>query len=242
MWAKILNQRTTTILLIALLTSIIMIGYRTHTKQSTAKAESPIEIVYLIPENVSAVEEQLAPAQLLAEAPQPVTVTSSWQTISELASAQTLKALIIHHDAVSSVKQDELKTLFLRQALVVVGIGIPGDELARLVGLPNIYTSFDDGFEGYKTSNYFYIYSYKIDGSEDDIQKFEDQEVANQEITHPLSRSMRASTESLLIKDGNAIMWHLLNSHLDQTVDSGIESEGQIIKVECASTDRTQCK
>ena len=108
MWAKILNQRTTTILLIALLTSIIMIGYRTHTKQSTAKAESPIEIVYLIPENVSAVEEQLAPAQLLAEAPQPVTVTSSWQTISELASAQTLKALIIHHDAVSSVKQDEL--------------------------------------------------------------------------------------------------------------------------------------
>jgi hypothetical protein len=173
--------------------------------------------MYLVPEDVSLVEDSLTPESLINEATRPLGVTSRWQPISELASKQALQALIIHHAAVPDVDQAELQTLFRRQGLVVVGVGIPGDELAQLVGMPQLYTSnwSDDGFTGYETSQFFHIYSYWVEGEQADMERVETAESPDIEVEHPLSRGMRSSTESLLIEDGLFIMWHLIDSHLE---------------------------
>jgi hypothetical protein len=87
-----------------------------------------------------------------------------WNAIRSLVSQGQIDVLIIPHEAQDEVDWDELKLWFF-DGLVVVGVGIPGDELASLLGNPRLYTPQSAGDYDYR------IYAMRISGHPDDIQK-----------------------------------------------------------------------
>lgn len=248
---QLIGSKRTTIILAITLLFILLFGYSLARLTVLAQPPQPEQakaterlsgrrIVYLVSADVNQVEEALSADALLADkallekhdfAIQP---TSDWQPIAELALAHKLDVLIIHHSALPLVNADEIKKL-LRQDIIIAGIGIPGLELAELVGEPTLFTSTWATNEGYTTQHYFYIYSYAVQGDTVEIGRLGesgwqlgDDPLESIEVQKPLSINAGASTDTLLGKDFST-MFSLLDGHL-----LGVTSRGEsaIVPVE----------
>jgi hypothetical protein len=161
--------------------------------EETAVAPSPAPVIYLIPADKSAIEEVVQPERFQAEAAGEISATTEWDFVRQQAASGNLRAIMIHHAATSAVNQSELTRLFLREGVTVIGIGIPGLQLAELVGHPRIFTANWSGREGYTTPLFFYAYTYSATSS---------------------STSQHATTESLLWEDAVPLLLHVIKTHI----------------------------
>lgn len=114
-------------------------------------------IVYLIPAGERGVEKAFTSASLNDAKVLPVLPVTDWREVQAAHERAELDALIIHHDATESVDTDELEEMAWG-GVTVAGIGIPGDMLAALMGMPYLN---DSGFvSSYgDTNDYFYAYT-----------------------------------------------------------------------------------
>jgi hypothetical protein len=160
----------------------------------TAVAAAPLvaPVIYLIPADKEQVEDAIRPERLLAEATMEIGVTSDWEMVQQQAAVGDLQAVIIHHAALSSVNPDELRRMFLREGVTVIGLGIPGLTLAEAVGHSQLFSSNRSGRERYTTPLYFYAYSYSATNS---------------------SLTEHATTDSLLREDAIPLLLHVVRLH-----------------------------
>lgn len=183
---QVMNSKRTTLLLTMLLLIVLMLAYGLTQSSLLAGDEisasselSSTTILYLIPEDEGKIEGRLTPDALSRSAALKndnltISTTSSWENAKEIISGQDVKAILMHHAALDLVNRDELQDFFESKNLVVTGIGIPGLELAELLGHPTLFTSTWSADEGYTTSNYFYTYSLTISGSEKEIERLKE--------------------------------------------------------------------
>lgn len=197
-----------------LLVSILTAGCLFHQNNLATQAGSVADIMYLIPADMTKLEELVTPDKLLANQHElSIGVTSDWGHVNQLANEGKTKAVIIHHAATDQVVQEELEHLFKRERFVVVGIGIPSNKLAEMVGVP----SLGDDRNVYKTSAYFHIYSFRVDGSPENIRKIEAVENIYElpkELEGPLSGGVGKTTDSLLADDSIRVMIELIEHHI----------------------------
>lgn len=184
--------------LVSLLTALLILNGRGKQTESeggeTAVADqSAASVIYLIPEDGDVIEAVVRPERFQAEAPGEIGVTSKWDVVQQQAASGNLQAVMIHHAATLAVNQSELKRLFLQEGVTVIGIGIPGLQLAEMVGHPRIFTSTWSGREGYTTSLFFYAYTYSATSS---------------------STSQHATTESLLWEDAVPLLLRVIKTHI----------------------------
>lgn len=226
MFIQMLESKTFTRILLLALGCLAVLAYLSSRRAPEVAAYPTASVMYLIPDNVTEVEQKLAPELFMEASTLPFSATTEWRVISDLAAQGTLEALVIHHAALDKVDWELIRPLFNRQGLVVAGIGIPGDQLAELVGRPELFTStwpaWRDGYT-YTTSAYFYIYSYWIEGAPTDVAKVEGSgtmEGPINGIENPLSRQIKASTDSLVPEGGIATFVHLIELHIEAIQES----------------------
>lgn len=114
------------------------------------------EVVYFVPRHSA--EEIVAPEKFSGSDVMKVGIADSWQAIADLQAQGQLKAVIIHHSMVDKVDQEQLADWFANGNVVVAGIGIKGDALAELVGMPSLYPGPWLDSDEYETPDFFYIY------------------------------------------------------------------------------------
>jgi hypothetical protein len=204
-----LNRLALLLIISLLLIGLIWSAIEGKAMEDSSPHDSPAKVLFFIPEDQTLLEPEVAVERLRDAAPYPVGFTPRWSEVEALASRDELDALMIHHAALAEVDWDVVQQWFQREGIVVGGLGIPGEELAELVGMPGLY---DPRMGGYTTPLYFFIYSYRIEGNAGDIARAE--EAGLQEpaagIRNPLSRSGGGSTESLLVENGLEMMFHLI--------------------------------
>lgn len=213
------NQRRVTAALFCVLASLLLAGFIFSDAGNEPAGESlppysPAKVMFFIPEDRSLLEPEVAVERLRDVAPYPVGFTSRWSEVEALARRGRLDALMIHHAALAALDWKAVQQWLQREGVVVGGLGIPGDELATLVGMPGLY---DHNMGGHTTPLYFFIYSYRIEGDPGDMARAEEVGLHGPVpgIRKPLSRSVGASTESLLVEGGLEIMFHLIENHIE---------------------------
>jgi hypothetical protein len=198
---KILSHKSILAFSLLLLVGILTVGCLFHQNNSVTQAGPVADIMYLIPADKTKLEDLVTPDKLLTNQQElSIGVTSDWGHVNQLANEGKTKAVIIHHAAIDQVVQEELEYLFKRERFVVAGIGIPSNKLAEMVGVP----SLGDDRNVYKTSAYFYIYSFRADGSPENIRKIEAAENIYElpkDLEGPLSGGVGKTTDSLLAAD-----------------------------------------
>jgi hypothetical protein len=201
-----------------LLTGLILSALEGEATEDSSPRDSPAKVLFFIPEDQTLLEPEVAVERLRDAAPYPVGFTPRWSEVEALARQHGMDALMIHYAAIAEVDWDVVQQWFQSEAIVVGGLGIPGEELAELVGMPGLY---DPSMGGYTTPSYFFIYSYRIEGDASDMARVEEAGLQKPAagIRSPLSRSGGGSTESLLVKDGLEMMFHLIESRF--RVDRG---------------------
>lgn len=214
-------------LLVLLLVSIFALAltFVLNGTENLARAEDTSSVIYLVPDDLSQVADIVKPERLIAEQIVPLRATTQWSDVRQAASQGKLKVLVIHYKAIDKAEPDELKVLFKEKDVTVAGIGIPGLDLAELVGVPTLFTATwpqDVGREAYTTPHYFYIYSYSVKGDGSDIEKLEAEgwrpgQSPPDNIPQPLSVSGGASTDSLLTADGVPTLLHLIKVHVGES-------------------------
>lgn len=231
MSVKILDAKRTTILLSCLLAGLILFtaSLLVRNKGESVFASSTANVVYLIPQDSIKIEENLRPTALVNEDVIPIATMSDWATIYDLGIDGNLQALIIHHAAKDLVDNNQLAHLFQQQGLIVAGVGIPGLELAQMVGKPELFTATWSRDEGYTTDYFYYIFSYGVEGTDKDKSQlgnpnpFSEDVVAG--IENPLSIHSQATTDSLLIENGLTSMLQTLDSHISAKQVGGQNNE-----------------
>lgn len=136
--------------LLWLLASVLLVAC-----QQPASLEG-YDVVYFVPRNGA--EEIVAPEKFSESDVMKVGITNSWQAIVDLQAQGQLKAVIIHHSMVDKVNTEQLADWFANGNVVVAGIGIKGDALAELVGMPSFYPGPWLDSDEYETPDFFYIY------------------------------------------------------------------------------------
>jgi hypothetical protein len=150
-----------------LLLIIVALGYLFIWPYLSIQFAPVTDIIYLIPADETKLEGLVTPNKLAKQYNTlPIGVTSDWETINQLALAGKTYGVIIHHAAVDQINLRELQYLFKRKGFVVAGIGIPGDELANLVGVSSMY---NEQMGRYLIPTYYFIYSYHIEGPSEQI-------------------------------------------------------------------------
>lgn len=231
---KVLNSRRTTIVLLVLLSGILMLGYslaqltafaQSTTDQRTSVEQTTFSTIYFVPTDRGRIEEPLRPDSLLKEEQLEqydlsIYVTSEWQEVQRRLSNEAIKAIVIHHNAADAVDWAILRSAFRSQNIVIAGIGIPGLELANMLGDSSLFSTAWSA-DGYTTSYYFYAYSYSISGNEADMKRLRENgwqlgEDPSSEIVieEPLTVNYHASTDSLIGKQGHDVLFSSLYSHL----------------------------
>jgi hypothetical protein len=162
----IVNSKLTTILL-CLILGLLVGGTSFYAQQST-EAGLRENVMYLVPKDSARIEKNLTHATLFESNEPKVGYTSNWNVIRQQVNDNQLDALVIHHAALESVNQKELRQWF-RNGLVIAGIGIPAKQLADVLNMPTLNVWGNQ--ETYKTSSYFYIFSLKVRASPQDRQK-----------------------------------------------------------------------
>lgn len=230
---KMLDSKRTTLFLVLIITLLMLFGYSLIRfrvlAQTNLEADetitSPQNVVYFVSPNAQLVEDELQPqvlqrdTALLEQYNLSLQTTSDWKIISDLLAKHELDVLILHHSAMDLIVPNEVKTAINRGA-VIVGIGIPGLELAQLVGEPTLFTSTWSVEEGYTTSYYFYIYSYKTGGNQAEIERLRasgwqigEDTPSDITIQKPISIQYQSSTDTLLGKDLTT-MFGLIHNHV----------------------------
>ena len=224
---RLLDNKWTTVLLILLVVMMSAITIERKSNDGIAHADVPNEpkkVIYFIDTNKH-VESELSPANLLNQTKlQEIeglsfVVTSDWQDVSNSYHDQFIHAIIVHHNAVEQVDSKELHEIFMDRTMIV-GIGIPGLELATYMGMPAMFTRFwgpEEG-EGYTTSSYFYAYSIRLEGEPEDIAQLEKAgwdtgENSGVVIKNPLSFGGSASTDSLKTEEGFKLLSSQIEHH-----------------------------
>lgn len=122
----------------------------------TDTPEPIADIMYLVPVDKTKVEYWLQGDEFVGDSGYlSFAINSDWAQINRLALDNQIKAVIIHYAAKEQVNLDELKYLYQERGLFVAGIGIPGDELATMLGDPDAY---DPLMKGYNISTYYFAY------------------------------------------------------------------------------------
>jgi|SRR5690606_210927 len=213
--------------LVLTLSLLVIVTLTLSLEQIQASAASGT--IYFVSQNESEVEEFASPAALNsvdAEAVgymyiQEVTATSNWNTVRNAAAAGNLQALIIHYSLKNRVDWREASE-WVREGVVVAGIGIPGDELADLLGVPHLFIQEDSelGFD-------YHIYVMNLSGEPEDISKlkevgFPDEPVSG--VKRPLSVS-ESSSRGFLNSPDDVV--RLLGS-IDATIFSATELHQEV--------------
>ncbi|MFZ0547078.1 MAG: hypothetical protein WAM60_16655 [Candidatus Promineifilaceae bacterium] len=183
---KTLNDGKATVLICLVLVTVFAFGWSRQRTQAAVSAS----IMYLIPTNIDDLDQSPKPTDFMAVDPQSVGYSSiqqigyasNWEAIEQLIAKDALDALIVHHAAQDMVNWEEIRELFQQQGLIVAGIGIPGDELANLLGAPAFYDSDATGHD----FDYF-IYSMQISGQPDDVAKVLDSNLTGKESPQDIS-------------------------------------------------------
>jgi hypothetical protein len=213
----ILNSKLTTILL-CLILGLIVGGTSFYAQQQSAEASLRANVMYLVPKDSARVERNLTHSTLFESSDPKVGYTSDWDVIRQQVNNNQLNALVIHHAALESVNQKELRQWF-RYGLVIAGIGIPAKQLANVLDMPDLNVWGDQ--EIYKTPSYFYIFSLRVKASPQDRQKILSGLKTNgidapaDGIQGSASVTEGASTDSLLTDAGRKRFASVLKEHIE---------------------------
>lgn len=206
MLKEFIGSKRLTFVLLAILIAAGLFGW--SAVQSRASAVS--NIMYLIPEDSSLIEANITPNALNEVDTQEVGfsyvnevgATSDWKVIEDLVIKGELDALIIHHAAEEVVDWTALKAWFQNNGLIVAGIGLPGDELARSLGAPGLYIR-----QGAEEMNFdYFIYYVQVSGQPEDVKRIEDAGFTSEaldDIKAPLSVGRSASRGFLFGESGD---------------------------------------
>lgn len=197
MTRKILDARATSYVLLLLIIGLLAggIGWQVTAR---VQAETIGSVMLFIPSDPQTIEEKFDPEKLVELGVLDLGVTTEWQAISELAKAGQLEGLIIHHAALDKVNSDELSSWFRNDKLVLTGLGIQGDQLAEIVGMPGLFSAPS----WYDHKEFFYTYAYAIEGTPEDLSLFEGDDGSpdfkGKDVKSQLHRSSSFVTDSLL--------------------------------------------
>ena len=206
---KTLNSQITTLLLCLLLIVIGSLSWAIRDTQASVSAN----VMYFVPQDMDKADKQMITPEMLRgvnlhengfTSIQEIGFTSDWQLIDGLISSGELDALIVHHSAKEAVDWEAVKSLFQKERLIIAGIGIPGDELARRLGMPSLYNRMM--LEG-KDFDYF-MYAIQITGQPSDVTKLLDTDLNEgqppQNINAPAS-FQKASSHGYFSKEQEGI-------------------------------------
>jgi hypothetical protein len=105
------------------------------------------EIMYLVPADISLVEDHFHPDELRAVDPHRVGATSYWERIELLKERGELRALIVHHAAVDLVDETAVAQWYRGENLVLAGMGLPIADFEKMAGrtfrTPNFWPESD---------------------------------------------------------------------------------------------------
>ena len=226
MLKQFVGSKKLTIVLLTMLIAIGLFGW--SAVQSRASVVS--NIMYFVPEDSGIIEANITPNAFNEVDTQKagfsyvseVGATSDWKVIEDLATKGDLDALIIHHAAQERVDWTRLKTWFQNDGLIVAGIGLPGDDLASLLGAPGLYIR-----QGAEEMDFdYFIYRVQVSGYPEDVEKVVDAGFTSEEIDNikaPLSVGRSASRGFLFGELGNVTKFlGLLDGHLIRAaIDEG---------------------
>lgn len=153
------------------------------------------DIIFLVPTDTTLIQEPLRPdtigaTALLRNAGVTLNATDSWTEAVALIEGEYGRSLLIHSAALPMVDQAELQTLFDEQQIPVGAVGIPGLELAEMLGDRGLYTTVWSEESDYTTPNFYYIFSKSS------------------------ATSGGATTNSLLAADGYSSLFSSFKAHL----------------------------
>lgn len=212
----LLENRKAALILTLLLAFSLLAHHVVNSRPPIAVAGLSAPILYLVPKDPGTIEEKVRPEAFWATEGPAIDVVSEWKSAREALQEGNAEALIIHHAALPLVDSAKLSDLF-HNGTTVTGIGIPGLELAEVLGKPTLFTETWSSEEGYRTRLYFYTYSLSLEGTATDIARWEsDPDKFNQAvdgIENPLSISSRATTESLVENDVDLLV-RVIESHI----------------------------
>ncbi len=143
---------------------------------SRSKAAVTSNIVYFVPEDTELIEKEVLPsvfnrAKLTDfEYVNEVESTTDWKMVQKLASEKQLDVLIIHHATENVVPWDEVKSWFQEDGVMIGGIGMAGDQLAKQLGAPRLFIE-----QGANEMDFdYFLYAIEIEGQPEDEQKIID--------------------------------------------------------------------
>jgi hypothetical protein len=176
---KAIDNKKTTFVLCLALTAVIFLAWSMNKTQASVSAS----VMYFVPQDIQQRDQDITPADFqkidAQEAGytsiQEVGYTSDWKIIESLIETNTLDALIIHHEAAEAVEWEKVKTRFQQHGLLVAAIGMPGDELARLLGTPGLYERNRQQLDAWDFD--YFLYGMQISGEPDDVTKTFDSRV-----------------------------------------------------------------
>jgi hypothetical protein len=229
--AKILSSIYTTYVLLVVILLLILIGVLPSQRNSLAKTEDQErQVLYFSPQSLSP-EENLQPDRFAIFQAQDTQYVAydDWDSIEkELATGKT-RALLIHYDMLSLADPALVQTLFQTQGLVVVGIGIPGKELAHWLGIHYLDENSPILENVYKTRNYYYLFQVSFAGEDADEVEIArkhgfqfDQNgdpILPEGISHPLSTGFGISTDSLAPQGSEKVLLQTVNTYLSPLVE-----------------------
>ncbi|MDT8307832.1 MAG: hypothetical protein RRC07_18000 [Anaerolineae bacterium] len=215
--SRALDSRRATLVITIILGGVLILLHWLRGGPQTASANPFLQVVYLVPDDLSELESQVRPKEMEAAGNVVVQLASDWPSARKQIEETNADALIIHYTAMPLVDTAELSERFLQGELTVTGIGIPGLDLALAIGAPSLFTSTWSSDQGYTTPLYFYTYSLSIVGTADDVMRWQNRDALSGEavenIEKPMSISGRATTESLLYNDSELLI-HVIESHV----------------------------
>lgn len=203
---KFLNSKLATFLLVGISLFALSLNIRQLSKPVEADNNN-VDILILVEQSRTAT--LIDQINTTDDAQLNIEFTSQWESVKDKMSYGEVDALIIDRSTKMLVNRSELSTWFQEEKIIVSGLGIPGDELAEMVNMPELFTSTwpqlaTSTESAYGTENYYYMYGFQIDGTITDQETFmqsdaiADEDTAhNLDIESPLTASFSASTDSL---------------------------------------------
>ena len=128
-----MNERFGLFWLVVLM--ILVMGCRAGAVEAERPYDNALgEIMYLVPADVSLVEEHFHPDELRAQDPNRVGATSYWEQIELQQTRGELRALIVHHAAVDLVDETAVAHWYQEENLILAGMGVSGAQLGMMAG------------------------------------------------------------------------------------------------------------
>jgi hypothetical protein len=128
-----MNERFGLFSLVVLM--ILVVGCRAGAVEAERPYDNALgEIMYLVPADISLVEDHFHPDELRAVDPYRVGATSYWERIELLKARGELRALIVHHAAVDLVDETAVAQWYQEENLILAGMGVPSAQFGMMAG------------------------------------------------------------------------------------------------------------